>query len=132
METLDNLLIGKFFMWKDVPLYYYESKLIINKLTYVNNKIIKKEDKFIMNLSDDIQLFKRDKTDDNNYRLIIHELHFIYDEGFKDDVELKIINNKLIEIDGFNLIELFKEALTETIKCKWNLKNIPSIVVSTI
>lgn len=123
IAALDNLLKEdkkiSVFLWKDVPLFYIKDQLVSKKFNYINNRIIiNKEEGFIIQLSDNTQLIKRDIVDNNNYRMIIHEL--ILNDGFKDDVEMKIVDNKLVEIDGFNLIKLFKDALTETIKCKWN------------
>lgn len=123
IRTLNHLFIdiyGKiwYYIWKDAPLFYDDNQLLINKLSYSNKIVIKENNKLIVQLLDIVQIIKRDIIDDNNYNLIFHEI--ILRTGLKIDVELKIVDNKLVEIDGFNLIKLFKDALTETIKCKWN------------
>lgn len=123
IKTLNNLFIdiyGKiwYYIWKDAPLFYDDNQLLINKLSYSNKIVIKENNKLIVQLLDIVQIIKRDIIDDNNYNLIFHEI--ILRTGLKIDVELKIVDNKLIEIDGFNLVELFKEAVNQTLKLTWN------------
>lgn len=123
IDTLNNLFInihGKiwFYLWKDAPLFYFDNQFIINKLSYNNRIIVNENNKLTIQLLDIVQIIKRDVIDDNNYNLIFHEI--LLHTGFKNDVELKIVDNKLIEIDGFNLVELFKEAINETLKQTWN------------
>ena len=123
IRTLNHLFIdiyGKiwFYLWKDSPLFYFDNQFIINKLSYNNRIIVNENNKLTIQLLDIVQIIKKDVIDDNNYNLIFHEI-FLH-TGFKNDVELKIVDNKLIEIDGFNLVELFKEAINETLKQTWN------------
>lgn len=123
IRTLNHLFIdiyGKiwYYIWKDAPLFYDDNQLLINKLSYSNKIVIKENNKLIVQLLDIVQIIKRDIIDDNNYNLIFHEI--ILRTGLKIDVELKIVDNKLIEIDGFNLVELFKEAVNDTLKQTWN------------